>query len=323
MESIYNQGINQSDKLKNPTLIRKAFINMLEDMAQARQEAEVSKERTRTALINMLEDLKKSKDILEEKNKELEKALKQLKETTDQLIQTEKIRALGEAMASLSHDIKNILNALEGGIFIMDLGVQKEDVSSIVKGWKMVRRNTDRIRDLVLDMLFYAKPRKPEYQVVEINKIVQEVCELLQNKARDKEVKLEWIPDSSSKQVKVDPKGIYRCLLNLVSNALDACEAGEEVTVKAEVAEEKGFLYIAVSDTGCGIPEDKLKDIFTPFKSSKGYGGTGLGLAVAHKIASEHKGTISVESEVGKGTTFLVRIPLKGEEDSPQLNKET
>ncbi|NOZ64232.1 MAG: HAMP domain-containing histidine kinase [Caldiserica bacterium] len=186
----------------------------------------------------------------------------------------------------------------------------------------MVRRNTDRIRDLVLDMLFYAKPRKPEYQSVDVNKIVQEICELLENKAKEKEVKLEWIPASPSKEVSVDPKGIYRCLLNLVSNALDACETGDKVTVRVEIAEEKGFLYIAVSDTGYGIPEDKLEDIFTPFKSSKGYGGTGLGLAVAHKIVSEHNGTISVESEVGKGTTFLVSIPLELKQDLPQEKKD-
>lgn len=312
MESAFGQETNQSEKLKNPALIRKAFINMLEDMHQSRREAETSKGQTRTALINMLEDLKKSKDVLEEKNKELGNALKQLKETTDQLIQTEKIRALGEAIASLSHDIKNILNALEGGMYIIDLGVQKEDLDSIVKGWEMVKRNTDRIKDLVLDMLFYAKPRQPEYKSVDINQIIQEVCELLQDKAKERKINLRGILEPSLKQVRIDSKGIYRCLLNLITNALDACSGlDSRVTVKVGISKD-GCLQILVSDTGSGIPEDKLRDIFTPFHSTKGYGGTGLGLAITHKIISEHNGSITVNSEVGRGTTFVINLPVKG-----------
>ena len=312
MESI----TNQLEKLKNPALIRKAFVNMLDDMHQAREKTELSKERTRTALVNMLEDLKKSKDILEEKNKELEEALRQLKETTAQLIQTEKMRALGEAMASLSHDIKNILNGLEAAMFIMDQGFQKDDSKSVAKGWEIAKRSIGRIKDLSFDMLFYAKDRQPEYQLANINHIIQEVCELLEDKAKETKTSLKWGLNSSLKQARVDSKGIYRCLLNLITNALDACsDLDAQVTVKVDISEE-GCLEILVSDTGSGIPEDKLKDIFAPFQSTKGYGGTGLGLAVVHKIISEHKGSITVNSEVDKGTTFVINLPIVEERNA-------
>jgi signal transduction histidine kinase len=315
---MFEQMSNQKGKLKDPELIRKAFINMLEDMHKAREEALLSKERTRRALINMLEDLKKAKDVLEERNRELEEALRQLKETTDQLIQTEKVRALGEAMASLAHDIKNILSSLEGGMFIMNQGIQQKAMDSIVRGWEMVRRNIGRIKDLSLDMLFYAKDREPEYQLTDINSIIQEVCELLQDKAKRKKVELKWELHPSLKKVMLDPQGIYRCLLNLISNAIDAGSGLDAlVEVKAEIWEDK-YLRIEVSDTGCGIPEDVLKNIFVPFhSSSKGYRGTGLGLAVAHKVVSEHRGKISVSSEVGKGTTFIIEIPLQPSSTPP------
>jgi signal transduction histidine kinase len=312
MEGIFKQGTNRLERLKNADLIRRAFINMLEDMHWRGKQIEVSQEKTRRALINMLEDLKKSKDVLEKRNKELENALRQLKETTERLIQTEKIRALGEAMVGLSHDIKNILNGLEAGMFIMDQGLKQGSLNSIAKGWEIEKRNIARIKDLSLDMLFYAKFRKPEYQLADVNQIVQEVCELLQGKAKERKINLTWKLDSSLKQARIDPKGIYRCLLNLVTNALEACSSSDSyVTVKVVGISKENRLQIEVSDTGRGIPQDRIKDIFTPFHSTKGYGGTGLGLAVAHKIISEHKGSILVNSQVQKGTTLVINLPIR------------
>ena len=191
----------------------------------------------------------------------------------------------------------------------MDQGVQKEDLKSTTKGWEMVKRNIGRIKGLSLDMVFYAKERQPEYQLADVNQIVQEICELLQNKAKERKISLKQVLDPSLKQVRIDPEGIYRCLLNLVGNALDACsDLDSQVTVKVAKSEDE-CLQIKVSDTGHGIPKDNLQDIFTPFHSTKGSRGTGLGLAVAHKIISEHNGSITVDSEVGRGTTFKIKLP--------------
>ncbi|MEA3279177.1 MAG: response regulator [Thermodesulfobacteriota bacterium] len=258
--------------------------------------------------------------------------LREIKRLQKELIQSERLAAVGQTVAGLAHGIKNILNGLKGGVYIVnnalkkssakkssdslaDASLKKGDSESKLKtGWDMVERNIHRVSDLVLDLLSYSKERKPEYEKYDPNIIVDEVCDLMESKAKENDVKLIKSLDKEIGEVYLDPKGIHSCLLNLVSNAIDACifdpDTGKDWQVKLEVhPDREGGVIYDVIDNGCGMDQEVKDRIFAEFFSTKGNRGTGLGLLVTKKIIDEHKGTMDVESEPGKGTKFSIRLP--------------
>jgi len=228
-------------------------------------------------------------------------------------IKAEKLTAVGQAVAGLGHCIKNILNGMEGGSFILQKGLDKGNDNSIHEGWDILKRNSSRLKDLMLDMLAYSKPREPAYTEINGNSIPAEVVELLHEKAKSKGVDLQFMPDEDLGEVKIDGKAIYRGLLNLVTNAVDACppESGK-VEVKTCLLPEGKQFQIIVRDNGCGISEENLTKLGKTFFSTKGSEGTGLGLSVTYKVIEEHRGHVQVESKVGAGATFTVTLPTKG-----------
>jgi len=230
----------------------------------------------------------------------------------DANLRAERMAAVGQAVAGLGHCIKNILNGMEGGSFILQKGIDKAEEGSIRKGWDILSRNSSRLKDLVLDMLAYSKPREPMYQVVQGNSVVVDVVELLQERADGKGVHLRYIPDERLQAVEIDGKAIYRCVLNLVTNAIDACqEQGGEVCVRTLLSQQEQRFEISVSDNGCGVSEEDMEKLGRAFFSTKGSKGTGLGLSVTYKIVSEHKGDIRVESRLREGTTFTLSLPVR------------
>jgi len=229
-----------------------------------------------------------------------------------EMLKQERMAAIGQTIAGLAHCIKNVLNGIRGGSYMVDLGLRGDKQDRVVKGWEIVKKNSTFMEDLVLDMLTYSKEREPEYAAVDPNEGVEAVCDLMTAKANEKGVTIAWTPCPELKQVTIDPKGIRRCVLNLVSNAVDACSSEDEarVAVSIEVV-EGGMFHINVSDNGCGISQEDKAKLFQMFFSTKGSKGTGLGLAVTHKIIVEHKGKILVDSELGKGTTFTIVLPCE------------
>ena len=232
----------------------------------------------------------------------------------EETVRQARLTALGQGIAGAAHCIKNILNGVHSGAYILDLGVKKDNLERVTKGWDIMKRNTQIMEDLVLDMLTYSRPRKPEMAPSDINQICSDIAELMKEKAASKnvEISLNLKPDLG--ELIFDPKGIYRSILNLVSNAVDACdiEAGN-VGLSVEAGEDETFFSVTISDNGCGISEENLKNLFKVFFSTKGSKGTGLGLAVTHKIIAEHGGDIRAESEVGVGTRFIIELPIKKE----------
>jgi signal transduction histidine kinase len=217
--------------------------------------------------------------------------------------------AMGEIIAGLAHCVKNLLNGFKGGEYIVTRAIEKQDMAMVSNGWNMVEKNMARISTLVLDMLTYVKDREPEYSEVDLNKLIEEAKELLVIQAGKAGVEIKTKADKNLEKVTLDQKGIYRCLVNLIGNGIDACsEKGGAVTIKSSF-DSDDYFKIEVSDTGCGMDEDTLKVLFTKFFSTKGSKGTGLGLPVVHKIIKEHKGSIDVKSEPGQGTTFSIRLP--------------
>ena len=228
-------------------------------------------------------------------------------------IKSEKLAAVGQAIAGLSHCIKNILNGMEGGSFILQKGLDKEDDNKIREGWDILKRNSSRLKDLMLDMLAYSKPREPLCAEIDGNSIHEEVVDLLREKAKAKGVDLQFMPDENLGKVMLDGRAIYRGLLNLITNALDACPSeGGKVEVKTHLLPEGKHFQIAIQDNGQGISEENLAKLGRAFFSTKGSEGTGLGLSVTYKVIEEHKGNVQVDSKVGIGTTFTVTLPVKG-----------
>ena len=228
------------------------------------------------------------------------------------ILAAERLAAVGQTMAGLAHCIKNVLGCIRGGAYAVDLGVQRQDHQMLGKGWDIVKRNNAFMEELVLDMLTYSKERKPHYELTDINDLIDTVCRSITHKAEAKGIAVNWRANDQLGTVELDSKGIRRCLLNLVTNAVDACEEVENGQVDVWSEADDGDLFrINISDNGCGIPEENRESLFEVFFSTKGSRGTGLGLPVTMKIVAEHHGTITVDSEVGQGTTFTVTLPTK------------
>ena len=229
-------------------------------------------------------------------------------------VQTERLAAAGEAVAYLSHHIRNIVQGMQGGAEVVELGMKRQTVETIQSGWAMVRRNLDRIYILAMNMLTFSKDRAPKIEMAQLNKIVEDVIALVQSRGDEHGVMiltdLEEMP-----AIPLDPEGMHQVAHNIILNAIEAAPAtGGRVNISTKyqpqrVGGSEARVTFSIGDNGPGIPPDERDRIFDAFHSSKGHGGTGLGLAAAKKIVSELNGVIEVESVVGEGTTFHVKLP--------------
>ena len=229
------------------------------------------------------------------------------------MVQAERLAAVGQTIAALSHHIKNILQGLRSGSEILKMGLQDMDAALLQQGWKNIEKNQAKIYDLVVDMLSYSKEREPNIESTDLNAVARDVIELLAPRAKELGVELASALDETLPKCPADPEGIHRALLNIVGNALDAVEGAEAPRVQVATLREEdgGWLRFEVRDNGPGIPPEKINDIFRPFISTKGARGTGLGLAVSRKILREHGGDILVRSQPGQGSLFILRLPLR------------
>lgn len=229
----------------------------------------------------------------------------------DQRMRTERLAATGETVAALSHYIKNILQGMMGGSDILRMGLQSKNWNHVQEGWQVVHRNLDKIYGLSVNMLAYAKRRVPRLAPIQINAIVDDVMNLVERRAGDKGVLVKADLAENVPAVLMDEDGIHQVALNIVVNAIDAVEAGAGVvTVKTSINPQADQIVLTVGDNGPGMPQEVATKIFDAFYSTKGHGGTGLGLAVARKIVEEHSGKIEVKSAVGEGTLIRVRLPM-------------
>ncbi|MBD3258785.1 PAS domain-containing protein [candidate division GN15 bacterium] len=237
----------------------------------------------------------------------------EMKKLESEMIDAERLAAVGQTVAGLAHSVKNILMGLEGGKYIVSLGLQKEDKQLIEQGWEMLERNFDKTTQLVKDFLSFAKGRLPEVRPTNPNELVAEIVELYHEVARQAGIELRANLDQNIKPAPLDPDGIHTCLTNLVSNSIDACEMSEKSDCYVEIRTryKDGNLIFEVVDNGSGIDYDIKKKIFTTFFTTKGGKGTGLGLLTTRKIVQEHGGKIRVQSERGEGARFRITLPRK------------
>ena len=227
-------------------------------------------------------------------------------------LEAERLAAVGQTVAGLAHGIKNLLMGLEGGIYVFKSGMQKGDDQRMVNGWQMLEENIDRISCFVKEFLEFARGRTPRVGLVWPNRIARQVIELFRDKAALQGIELNGDLQPHIPYALMDEDAIHSCLVNLVSNALDACAISErsERQVTLSAREENGSLVYEVRDNGVGMDYEVKKRVFTNFFSTKGSGkGTGLGLLTTRKIVQEHGGKVSFKSEEGKGSVFRLEFP--------------
>lgn len=238
-------------------------------------------------------------------------------------VQSERLAAVGETVAFLSHHIKNILHALGAGVEVVEKGLESDDIAKAREAWPIVQRSLDRINGLILNMLAFSKHREPLFQNVNVNHVLAECIELVGRQADERQIALMSDLDEMP-PIPADPAGLSQAFLNLLTNALDAVESNTGViTVASKYDSMHRNVVVRVIDNGSGIPDDQVDQIFTPFYSSKGQRGTGLGLAVAKKVFQEHHGKIVLATKVGEGTTFTITLPAMPPDADPDALAKT
>ena len=239
-----------------------------------------------------------------------------VEEKSRKLVEAERLAAVGQTVAGLAHAIKNITSGLTGGMYVLEKGIDLENRTYLSQGWQMIKGNVQKIKGMAVDLLNYAKEREPEYQRCDPNLPAQEVYDLMLSRAAEMGVALKIALAQSLPQAWFDREGIHRVLLNLVTNAIDACTdiscASRTCEVLLRTLKPQGWaVEYQVTDNGCGMDEETRKKVFQIFFSTKGSRGTGLGLMIAKKIVDEHGGLIDLSSEKDSGTVFRVRLPEK------------
>lgn len=236
-------------------------------------------------------------------------------------VNSERMAAIGETVASLSHSIKNILQGLKGGADVVEIGLHKGDLDISRNGWGILRRNLDRIASLTMNMLTFSRKLQLQLELTHINKIAHDIAQLMEKVCEEKGVALIVDADPEMPPISVDPSLIHQAIVNLVANAIEAVEPETgAVTVRVAFNESRPdkkkagavlrpAVVVSVIDNGPGIPQDRMAWIFEPFNTTKGLKGTGLGLAVTKRIAYEHMGRIRVESTPGQGSVFKMILP--------------
>jgi two-component system NtrC family sensor kinase len=242
--------------------------------------------------------------------------LREIKQLERALLRRERLAAVGQTVAGVAHGIKNILHGLKGGRHLVDVGIARQDNDRLEKGWDMVGRNIDRTSDLVMDLLRYSKERTPEPEPCRPNEIAAEVGELVKEAAQVHDIAIVQELDPAIGTVTMDPHSLHSVLLNLMSNAVDACRDDPDTTKAFQITirtcpAADGRLQFEITDNGMGMSAEVQEKLFTSFFSTKGHSGTGLGLMVTRKLIEEDGGTITVASTPGKGTTVTVRLPYQ------------
>ena len=254
---------------------------------------------------------------------------RQLKEYTESLesLVKEKIElqdhlsSLGLMIGSISHGIKGLLTGLDGGIYLVDSGLAKQSQEQIKDGWETVKQTVERIRKMVLDILYYAKERSLQRDSMDALEFADELADAFRPKIVSHSIEFIIDFDSSAGSMEVDAGYVHSALSNILENAVDACirdtsKARHQIAFR--LRHDPASIFFEVSDNGIGMDREMTEKIFTPFYSSKGRQGTGLGLFISEKIIHQHGGDILVKSKPDQGTVFTIRIPKKWHSSIPQ-----
>lgn len=237
-------------------------------------------------------------------------------------LRQERLAAAGEAVAYLSHYVKNILQGTRSGAEVLQRGLDRRDFDLTTQGWGIVERNLDKSYNLMLNMLAFSKQREPRFEMLQVNRIVSNVVSLIQKQADDAKIVLLADLEENLPAIPVDYDGLHQVILNLLTNAVDAVQRGKgAINVRTTFVAQQRRIIVSVTDNGPGISPEQRPRIFEPFRSTKGHGGTGLGLAVARKIVHEMRGSIELVDPPDGGAEF--RVYLRTAHPSPPSSSDT
>jgi two-component system sensor histidine kinase HydH len=233
--------------------------------------------------------------------------LGEVRRLQEEVQRQEKLAAVGGLAAGVAHEIRNPLSSIKGmATYFVGLFEKKSEPWQAAD---VMIQEVDRLNRVITELLEFARPTNLNRRDTDIEAVISRSLQLIQQDAESHAVNIELDATFKSSQVWVDPDRISQCLLNLYLNAIQAMDNGGQLTVKADM-DNADKMRIQISDTGAGIASENLDKIFDPYFTTKN-SGTGLGLAVVHKIITAHNGNIKVVSTYGKGTTFILWIPSK------------
>ena len=232
-----------------------------------------------------------------------------LRNMQEQLVQAAKLAAIGELASNVAHEINNPLTSIMGYAELIE---EEADVSDIMKDIDVIKKESLRARGIVQQLLDFARKRPLEIGAVDINNLIEEVIALVGIQMKDSRIRLEE-EYSALPPIMVDANQIKQVFLNILNtsvHALSESQRGFDRVITIRTSSRDSRVCVEISDTGCGIPGEVLPRIFEPFFTTKQEHGTGLGLSITYKIIQSHKGSIDVRSEEGRGTTFIVSLPV-------------
>jgi len=309
-----------------------------EELRLTRQVADLT-----TELQRRLDDQQRAEAALQEEKAEQQVLIRRLEEAHNQLLQSEKMASLGQLAAGVAHEINNPMGFISSNLGSLrsyadrllalvatyegivaslpedsterqliararkqaDVEFLKEDVLSLITE---SAAGIERVRRIVRDLKTFSHIDSSEWQFVNLNDLLDSTINLIGNELGERVQVVRQYGDIP--EIECLPSEINQVLLNLLLNALQAIESGGTVTVRT--GSENGRVWLEVADTGCGIPAENLRHIYDPFFTTKPVGtGTGLGLSISYGIVRKHEGEIGVQSEVGKGTTFRITLPVR------------
>ena len=246
----------------------------------------------------------------------IKKAYEELKEAQEQVIRSEKLASLGKLAATIAHEINNPLSGVLTYIRLMMKLIAKdrfraEKIEDISRYLSTMESETSRCGEIVKDLLAFSRQSKTAIETHDIREIIERSLALIAHELELEEIKVVKKIEPNLPNVQCDSKQIQQVLLNLIGNASEAMAKGGTLTVTVKRSERQGYLDVVISDTGCGISKKNLKNIFEPFFTTKQEGkGVGLGLSIAYGIIARHNGSIEVKSELNKGSSFKVVLPI-------------
>lgn len=247
-----------------------------------------------------------TREKLKEYTRNLERLIAEKSELQNHL------SSLGLMLGSISHALKGLLTGLDAGVYMVDGGLAKDNAEQLREGWEIVKQRVERIRRVVLDILFYSKKRELKRERMNAVALAEEVAGAVAGKLTETGILFMKDFDPDSGEFEVDPSYVQAALLNILENAIDACLAGEirrPPKVVFSLRRKKDCLEFDILDNGIGMDPATQEKLFTPFFSSKGDKGTGLGLFIANKIVEQHGGQITVSSSPGRGSLFRISLP--------------
>ena len=229
----------------------------------------------------------------------------------------ERLAAMGETVASISHSVKNILQGLRSGAGAIELALGRGDIDLAKEGWPILARNLDRVYALTFNMLAWSRAGHPEISLVNLAVVIEDAVSLVRGAADRRKVAIRVDVEEDMPPIPIDQTAILQVLLNILNNAVEAAPSKTGiVAILASIPRSGDMVRIAIEDNGPGIETSQREAVFRAFHSTKGQRGTGLGLAVSRKIVLEHQGTINILNAPHGGTLFNIYLPL-GREDDP------